>query len=283
MDKIFDLEFTVEPLAHDAEEVCTRHEANRSSWNEGAQRYTEELEKAIEFLRGGKSNLHPIERRNLGDLRTWCETAIHLQCASGRDTLSLWNEGVKRLIGVDISDVHIANARRMAEALNVPAEWYRCDVLNTPHQLDGIADLVYTGRGALCWLHDLDQWAQVIFRLLKPGGVVHLLDDHPVTWLFNPEKETYQYADINYFNHCESGQGWGPNYIGELEIPVEQQSRKYERLWPIAEVFQALRGVGLQFEHLGEHPDEYWDSFPNLKPELRGRIPMTFSMMARKM
>jgi len=49
---------------------------------------------------GGGSNLHPIERANLGDLRPWCRAAIHLQCASGRDTLSLWNEGAGRVVGV---------------------------------------------------------------------------------------------------------------------------------------------------------------------------------------
>ena len=96
-------------------------EGRVASWNQGAQRYTENLEDTIAFLRAGNSNLHLIERRNLGDLRAWCDTAIHLQCASGRDTLSLWNEGVKRVIGVDISDEHIANARRMTESLQAPA------------------------------------------------------------------------------------------------------------------------------------------------------------------
>ena len=172
------VEYQLEPLAQTMEDVRARHESNRLSWNQGAQRYTEELQETIEFLRAGNSSLHPVERRNLGDLRAWCDTAIHLQCASGRDTLSLWNEGVKRVIGVDISDVHIANARRMTEALQAPATWYRCDVLGTPHELDGVANLVYTGRGALCWLHDLNRWADVIFRLLTPGGVMHILDDH---------------------------------------------------------------------------------------------------------
>ena len=76
-------------------------------------RYTAEIEETIAFLAAGGSNLHPVERANLGDLAAWCGTAIHLQCASGRDTLSLWNEGVPQVVGVDISDVHIANARRI--------------------------------------------------------------------------------------------------------------------------------------------------------------------------
>ena len=175
--------------AADAAEVRARHDANRAAWNEGAARYTEEIEETIAFLRSGGSNLHPVERANLGDLAAWCRMAIHLQCASGRDTLSLWNEGVSQVVGVDISDVHIANARRISAALAAPATWYRCDVLDTPHELDGTADLVYTGRGALCWLHDLNGWAAVIARLLKPGGLFHVFDDHPVNWLFEQDTE----------------------------------------------------------------------------------------------
>lgn len=266
----------------DENEVRARHESNRATWNEGAIEYTAELDEAIAFLKAGKSNVHPIERANLGDLRAWCKTAIHLQCASGRDTLSLWNEGVERVIGVDISDVHIENARKMSAALNAPAEWYRCDVLDTPHELDGSADLVYTGRGALCWLQDLNAWADVVYRLLKPGGIFHIFEGHPITWLFDMEAEEYIYSGINYFQHYESSQGWPTTYIGELEIPVEKQSLKHESLWTLADVFTALRRTGLIIEKLGEYPDAYWEEFPRLKPELRGKIPNTFAIMARK-
>ena len=116
-------QFEIRPPARDARDVQSRHESNRSAWNEGAIRYTEEVEETIEFLRAGGTSLHPIERANLGDLSKWCSTAIHLQCASGKDTLSLWNEGVKHVVGVDISDVHIATARRTSEALGAPATW----------------------------------------------------------------------------------------------------------------------------------------------------------------
>ena len=263
-------------------DVRAWHEANRAAWNEGAVRYTEEIEETIAFLAAGGSNLHPIERANLGDLRAWCHTAIHLQCASGRDTLSLWNEGAAQVIGVDISDVHIANARRISEALGAPARWHRCDVLDTPHELDGSADLVYTGRGALCWLHDLDGWAAVIARLLKPGGIVSVFEGHPLTWLFRQDTTDLVATNIDFFAHSESSQGWPSTYIGELDVPAEQLAFKYERLWPLSAVFGALRGAGLVVEHFGEHREEFWDEFPLLRPELKARIPMTFSMIARR-
>jgi SAM-dependent methyltransferase len=276
---------TTEP---EEEEIRARHEANRAAWNEGAVHYTSEIGETAAFIAARKSNLHPIERQNLGDLRTWCQTAIHLQCASGRDTLSLINEGVREVIGVDISDVHIENARKICEALEktgytANSRWHRCDVLDVPHELDGWADLVYTGRGALCWLHDITRYADVVFRLLKPGGVYHILDDHPVTNLFDEDAETFVWRGAGYFEQCEASTGWPGSYIGEIEgLPVEKQSVKYERNWTLMEITNALIRAGFIIEYLGEHTDPYWDRFPNLKSELQGLIPLTFSIKARK-
>ena len=264
------------------QEVRARHESNRAGWNEGAVRYSEEIEETITYLKSGHSNLHPIEKANLGSLQGWCKTAIHLQCASGRDTLSLLHEGAEQVVGVDISDVHIDNARKISNALNMPARWYRCDVLDTPHELDGWADLVYTGRGALCWLQDLTSWGIVVARLLKPGGIFHVLDDHPMTWLFDQDSSRLRYAGTPYFGYAESNVGWPTSYIGELEIPLEKQARKYERLWTLSDVFMALKSAGLEIEKLGEHVEPYWNSFPKLDQDQFGKIPLTFSLMARK-
>jgi SAM-dependent methyltransferase len=265
------------------EEVRARHQANRAGWNQGAARYSETLDDTLAFLRAGGSNLHPVERANLGELRSWCRTAVHLQCASGKDTLSLWNEGVARVVGVDISDVHIDNARRLSAALEAPAEWHRCDVLDVPHQLDGSADLVYSGRGALCWIHDLDGWMAVAARVLRPGGVLHVLDDHPVTWLFDADaSELSPDPDIDYLEYAEASWGWGPTYIGELGVTAAELAEKHERLWPLSAVVMSAIGAGLAVERLGEHREGYWERFPNLPPDQLRRIPQTFSLLARR-
>ena len=279
------MEIKVVPVAGSEQEMRARHQMNRAAWDESASSYTAEIDQTIAFLRAGQSNIHPIERKNLGDLAGWCQRAIHLQCASGKDTLSLWNLGVKEVIGVDISEKMIANATRISAELGIPATWYCCDVLDAPAALDGTADLVYTGRGALCWIHDIRQWARVVARLLKRGGVLHVFDDHPFSLMFDPDAESFVMPeDMNYFSRSEQVVGWPSSYIADdsLGVPPDQLQKQFVRLWPLADIFQALREAGLEIEHLGEHPDEYYDPFSNLAPRWRGRIPMTFSLLARR-
>jgi SAM-dependent methyltransferase len=264
------------------EDTQRLHEDNRAAWNEAAQAYASRIDETVASLRAGCSNLHPLERANLHDLAEWCECAIHLQCASGRDTLSLWVEGAKRVVGIDISDRHIENARRMAAALAAPAIFYRSDVLDAPRELDGTADLVYSGRGALWWLHDINAWAAVVYRLLKPGGILHVLDDHPLSWLFDLDADQLVPSGYDYFSlEADSSRGWPTSYL-TLDIADEQQSIKHERHWTLAQIHQALVDTDLIVERLGEHPESYWPAFPNLTDEVRSTIPNSFTIVSRK-
>ena len=120
------------------------HAATGTAWDEAAERYEGWLAEAIELIRGGGSNLFPEEEELLGDLHG-TSRAIHLQCAGGRDTLSLWRLGVAEVVGVDLSPRMIDLAERLTAATGAPATWFVSDVLDTPHELDGTADLVYTG------------------------------------------------------------------------------------------------------------------------------------------
>ncbi len=273
--------YTTQPVAHDEQEVRRRHAANRASWNQGAAAYSAGLDETIDFLRSGRSNVHPVERRILGDLSRF-EVACTLQCASGRDTLSLLNDGVTRVVGIDISDVHIDNAIRVAQALGAAAEFVRCDVLEVPQRFNGTADLVYTGRGALNWLHDLDAWARVVARLLRPGGIVSIFDSHPVTWLFDIDAPTLVPSGINYLHHAESSKGWPDEYIGDLGLADDELAEMWERAWPPSKVFTALRGAGLDVEHFGEHQEGYWSEFGHLDEEVCRTLPLTYSFLARK-
>lgn len=274
-----------EPASTD-EEVRRRHADNAAVWDHAATAYTRELEAALTRLRAGTSSLHPIERQVLtaarGPLDAWCRRAIHLQCASGEDTLSLWLEGAAEVVGVDIAPAHIENARRLSETLGAPAHWYAGDVLDTPSVLDGTADLVFTGRGAIGWLHDLDAWAQVVTRLLTPSGLLCLFDDHPTSHLFDPDADELAYSGVAYFGSASAGTGASDSFVTHLGVDPDALPVHHDRLWTFAEIFTALRRAGLELAHLGEHPETYWDAFPHLPDDQVRRVPQTFSLLARR-
>jgi SAM-dependent methyltransferase len=260
------------------------HAANRAAWDEAAERYEDWFDEAVALIRAGGSNLFPVEHDLLGDLRAGAGTgrAIHLQCAGGRDTLSLWTAGAREVVGVDFSPRMLELARRLTEATKAPATWIEADVLDTPHELDGTADLVYTGRGALIWLHDLDAWARVVARLLAPSGRAVIFDGHPAEWLFDADEDGRLIAtDYDYFGGVEASRGWAPEYIERLSVPDREQRWKYARAWTLGEVVTAVAGAGLRIERLDEYPVDWWAGHRDLRPEDRGRIPLSFGLVAR--
>lgn len=265
--------------------VPEMHQANREGWNQGAAAYEAVVDRDIEFLRNGGKNFEPPELRFLVDLPKWCRRAIHLQCAGGRDTLSLWNHGAHEVIGVDISERMLACAQRKSEALGAPARWIHSDILETPHELNSTADLVYTGRGALCWMQDIVAWAQVPARLLKPGGKLYVFEGHPFCWIWDMEASELRLDPVygDYFTtKVMADQGWPTTYIGDLGMDKAEHATKYERQWSLGQVITALAQAGLILERLEEHPDTFWDEFPNIPPDIQRRFPHTYSLLMRK-
>lgn len=264
-------------------DVRAMHAATRAAWDEAAERYERWLPEAIELIGSGGSNLFAVERELIGDLRGRCPRAIHLQCAAGRDTLSLWTLGADEVVGVDFSARMLGLAERLAEAVGAPARWILADVLDAPGDLDGTGDLVYTGRGSLIWLQDLDAWAAVIRRLLAPSGRFVLFEGHPVEWLFDVDRDGRWVAtDYDYFGGPEASRGWAPEYIDRLSVADEDQSWKFARAWTLGEVITALLRAGLRLEEVREHGVDWWGGHGDVRPEDRGRIPLSFSIVARR-
>ncbi len=269
--------------AEELGDVCGMHRSNRAAWDEAAERYEGWFDEAVALIKGGGSNLFPLEVELIGDLRGRCRRAIHLQCAGGRDTLSLWNLGAEEVVGIDFSPRMLKLAGRLSDAVHAPARWIEADVLEAPPELDGTGDLVYTGRGALIWLQDLDRWAAVVRRLLSPTGRLVLFDGHPAEWLFDAGPDgRWVVTDYDYFAGPEASKGWAPEYIDRLSIADDDQHWKFARAWTLGEVVTALLRAGLAVEEVAEHPVDWWGGHRDVRPEERGRIPLSFSIVATR-
>jgi SAM-dependent methyltransferase len=261
-------------------DVRGMHSSNRSAWDEAAERYEGWFDEAVAIIRAGGTNLLPPELELIGDLHGRCRRAIHLQCAGGRDTLSLWNAGADEVVGVDFSPRMLELAERLSAATGAPARWIEADVLDTPHELDGTADLLYTGRGSLMWLQDLDAWARVLVRLLAPEGRLVIFEGHPAEWLFDVDDDGRWIAtDYDYFAGPEASKGWAPGYIDRLSVRDDDQHWKFARSWTLGEIITALLGAGLRLDRVAEHPTDWWGGHADVRPADRDRVPLSFSVL----
>ena len=236
------------------------------------------------LIRSGGTNLFGVETELIGDLHGRCRRAIHLQCAGGRDTLSLWNHGADEVVGVDFSPRMLELAARLTAATGAPARWILADVLDTPHELDGTADLVYTGRGSLIWLagpRRLGGRHRPSPRHRPAGSCCSRAI--PVEWLFDADDGRPLGRDrLRLLRWRRGVEGWAPEYIERLSIDEPDQSWKFARAWTLGEIVTALLGADLRLEAVTEYPIDWWGGHGDVRPEERGRIPLSFSITGRR-
>ncbi|MFZ1137188.1 MAG: class I SAM-dependent methyltransferase [Candidatus Korobacteraceae bacterium] len=109
-------------------------------------------------------------------------TVLEYGCADGGNAIMYRRLGAKRVIGVDISEVSIAEAREKYGDL---AEFHCCDAESLAMLDDSSVDAIF-GRAILHHLH-FEASVSEVFRLLRPGGsafFVEPLYDNPASMVF---------------------------------------------------------------------------------------------------
>jgi SAM-dependent methyltransferase len=120
----------------------------------------------------------PFEWDALGSLAG--KDVAHLQCHLGVESMGLVKAGA-RVVGLDFSAKAVEAAGVAAGRENLDISYVRADVYDAVDVLGRQRfDVVYTGKGSLCYLPDLTRWAQVVAGLLRPGGFLYLVEFHPL-------------------------------------------------------------------------------------------------------
>ncbi|HEV2473271.1 MAG TPA: class I SAM-dependent methyltransferase [Chthonomonadales bacterium] len=265
-------------------DISSIHKETSAAWNLVAANYERREEADLAFLRAGGKCLFEAEIEILGDLSSWCRRAIHLQCSGGNHALSLLQLGAAEVIGIDISERMIELARRKTSLLGARAEWYCADILRTPPFLNETADLVYTGCGALPWIMDIEAWAQLVSRLLKPGGRLFVFEGHPLDWVWNTEAAEYTPDALrgSYFSSRLDSSRWPAPIIAELEPMEQRRPSAREHQWTLGAILNSLVAAGMRLDYFMEYPDPYWDLFPNMHEATVRKLPHTFALYMSK-
>lgn len=227
-------------------------EINRKQWNARTDAHLEGDFYELDAFKAGQSSLKAIELALLGDVTG--KSILHLQCHFGQDTLSLARMGA-HVTGVDLSDRAIDAARSLSQELDVPASFICCDIFDLPQHLDQRFDIVFTSYGTIGWLPELQTWAALIQRYLKPDGRFVFVEFHPVMWMFSEDFSTVGYS---YFNVETIVEEQLTTY-GNAEAQLQEQSHSWNH--PLDEVLQALLQHDLRLTHFAEFDTSPYDCF----------------------
>jgi SAM-dependent methyltransferase len=191
------------------------------------------------------------------------------------------------VVGLDFSPVALAIARDVAGRSGVVAEFVEANVYDAVDALGGRTfDVVYTGVGALGWLPDLTAWARVAAALTKPGGVLYVMEVHPMWVATIEDGRTVSQDSISApFTRTDDVQGTYADPDAVLE-----HTTAYERVFSLSDVLSAVLDAGLTIELFHEFdrtpaPTPWLELGPERLygfPEGAVRFPLTFSLLARQ-
>jgi SAM-dependent methyltransferase len=246
-------------------------ETNERFWDESTPRKMDHGSYPLEEFRDGETTLFEHEREAIGDVSG--RSVLHLQCNNGLETLSLARAGANA-VGIDFSEESLRYARELADESGLDAEFVRCNVYDVPETLDRRFDVVYTSRGVLAWLPDLEDWADVIARSLVEDGVFYLFEGHPLVHLFDGDLR----ATRSYFDNR-------PSRREKARFGADEEH--YLTHHKLGDVVTALASAGLRIEFVHEFPFHYWQRWEGMVQDDSGRwtlpdeeLPLTFSIRA---
>ncbi|MFJ6636146.1 class I SAM-dependent methyltransferase [Streptomyces sp. NPDC091376] len=233
-----------------------------------------------------------FEWDDLGDLTR--RDVLHLQCHLGTETLSFARRGA-RTTGLDISGASVTAARNLAADAGLDVDYVRANVYDAADVLgeERRFDLIYTGKGALCYLPDLERWAATVVRLLRPGGRLYLVEFHPLLNSLGPKPAPGEGPELLLRHDYLGGRGAvrrDSTYTYTDGPAVQGATESFEWMHGLDEVINALTGAGLGITRLRESDELPWPRWPHMVrtpggwwrlPDGAPRIPLLYALLAR--
>lgn len=236
---------------------------NKNLWNQRTEWHVKSGFYAMDDFLKGKNSLNGPELALLGNIQGL--SILHLQCHFGQDTISLSRMGADAT-GVDLSDVAIAHAVKIAADVGADTKFICSDIYDLPQHLTKQFDIVFTSYGTIGWLPDLDKWANIVHQFLKPGGRFIFAEFHPVMWMFDNmfTKVAYSYFTSEPIVETENGT------YADKSAPIQTTSMSWNH--GLAEVFNSLQQQGMEPVSFNELDYSPYNCFSNMEEVETGKF-----------
>lgn len=251
-------------------------QANQKGWDALAETHYKHYH--IDKLIAGTPLLNELIRTEVGEVQG--KSLAHLLCHIGTDTLS-WALLGARVTGIDISPESLKYARTLAQRLGIAADFIQADILEVMEKVNRKYDIVFSSTGVLCWIPDIQRYAQTVRHLLNDSGFFYIFDGHPFRSVLVDEAGEAGTDRIqgNYFRK----EVWHYDHMGDYTDPeVNIAAHSYEWHWTMGEIISAFCDAGLRIAFLHEYPQYFYNGYTpydvqNDRVEL---YPCTFSLKA---
>ncbi|TCC31681.1 class I SAM-dependent methyltransferase [Kribbella speibonae] len=242
---------------------------NRAVWEQASTKHVREYDELLEEARG-EGRLFARERELLAPVLAEAPVVVHFQSGHGLDDVALVKAGAKSVVGVDYSSVAAGAAQRRAGDVGVSCQYVVAEVPGVPIR-DASADLVYTGKGALIWMRDIDAWARDAARVVRPGGHLFVYEGHPAVPLWTwDEDEPRIRPDRSYFAQSHINDTFPGNGAQEWQ-------------WTLGQIVTAVTRAGLRLQILEEYAEPFWRPQDDTTAAAwSGRLPNSYALLAHK-
>ncbi len=233
-------------------------EKNKSSWNEGAEKYSayhHSQEQIDRIIRQPTAAFHhttwQLIHEYVPDLR-----GKRICVPSSGDNHAVFAFALlgAKVTSCDIAENQLSNARRVADQYEWgdAIEFICADTMKLEGIADDCYDFVYTSNGVHVWIDDLNAMYRNIYRVTKPNGAYIMYEIHPFQRPFNDDASIVKPYDAV-----------GP-YESDSEITFA---------WRVMDIVNALCGSGFAIQRVEEmfaEKDYDWPFWISLEDRLNG-------------
>lgn len=152
----------------------------------------------------------------------------------------------------DISKDNEKYALEVAEAAKVDIRFEVCDILAIDmEKYQGYFDVVFMEGGILHYFHDIDQFMEIMYSLLRDGGKMICSDFHPYTKISDILNFGWCIGDYFSTDIIEGEMAHARFYEEEIRERIPKCSyRKYT----ISEIINSVINSGFTLKQFDEHP-----------------------------